>query len=64
MEGLPDILKAKELDDLPEELRFSFTKNAEMLYTKLEMYVLLFHHLPNICMLLQVDIGALAFDPQ
>ncbi|XP_076150077.1 hydroperoxide isomerase ALOXE3-like [Alosa pseudoharengus] len=41
MEGLPDIIKAQEVSDLPEEIRFSFTKNAEMLFTKMEILAVL-----------------------
>lgn len=41
MEGLPDIIKAKEIEDLPEELRFSLTKTADMLYTRAEIIAVL-----------------------
>ncbi|XP_076149269.1 hydroperoxide isomerase ALOXE3-like [Alosa pseudoharengus] len=37
MEGLPDCIDAKSPLDLPEEIRFSFTKDSEMLYTRQEI---------------------------
>ena len=39
MEGLPDIINAEDALDLPAEIRFSFTKSSEILFTRTEMCV-------------------------
>ncbi|XP_031430649.1 hydroperoxide isomerase ALOXE3 [Clupea harengus] len=37
MEGLPDIINAEDALDLPAEIRFSFTKSSEILFTRTEI---------------------------
>ncbi|XP_063058005.1 hydroperoxide isomerase ALOXE3-like [Engraulis encrasicolus] len=37
MEGLPDVINADEALDLPEEIRFSVTKSAEIFYTQTQI---------------------------
>ncbi|KAL2089480.1 hypothetical protein ACEWY4_014170 [Coilia grayii] len=41
MQGLPDTIKANDAPDLPEEIRFSLTKQAEILFTKVEIVAML-----------------------
>ncbi|KAL2090269.1 hypothetical protein ACEWY4_014957 [Coilia grayii] len=41
MEGLPDVINADDSFDLPQEIRFSFTKNAEIFYTQTEIVAIL-----------------------